>query len=287
MKSSITLPTISQIEFSKRLKKNQLENTKLIKCIENYLAKKRGFVFKMPQKNSPVILLLSGGLDSIAVWFLLLKIYQLNVYPLFYFRKKRLINLLDPNFRAILYYSKLFKSKYKKNFHPVYSAKFLIPQRKITRQTLIAARSNPKFLLDHLDPTEEISLESTNLMTVMVSVAFDYAQLLSAQHNLNINTVFSAVTASDGIAIKSQTLTSSRAAMLSVCSSLNNYQLQYTSPLIEPTLKHHINKKELFTWATKNHLDLSKTWSCYQASFFSCQKCPGCLSRNHWTNLDK
>jgi len=59
-----------------------LENLEAIQTIENFFIKKRGYIFKMPSPKKPVILLLSGGLDSIISWALLMEIYQLVVHPL-------------------------------------------------------------------------------------------------------------------------------------------------------------------------------------------------------------
>ena len=65
------------------LKKRDLEEPDLIKLIEKYLKAKRGIVITLPKPNTPVILLLSGGLDSTVVWAYLMDVFKLQVYPVF------------------------------------------------------------------------------------------------------------------------------------------------------------------------------------------------------------
>src|SRR5690606_1306906 len=105
----------SQQKIASLLAEREFEDVELINDIERIFLKKRGYVFKMPKPGTPVILLLSGGLDSIAIWFLLLKKYRLNVYPLTLSRKPW--NFLNGQQRSLDYYSKIFKKQFPKLFH--------------------------------------------------------------------------------------------------------------------------------------------------------------------------
>ena len=68
--------------FSPIFSKNNFEDVTVMRKLNSIFIKKRGYDFKMPAPGTPVLLLVSGGLDSIMLWFNLLNTYKLKVYPI-------------------------------------------------------------------------------------------------------------------------------------------------------------------------------------------------------------
>jgi tRNA(Ile)-lysidine synthase TilS/MesJ len=71
------------------LKERKYEDVTTIRSLESLLLKKRGYIFRMPKPGKSVILLLSGGLDSITCWGMLMEEFKLNVYPISFDRGER------------------------------------------------------------------------------------------------------------------------------------------------------------------------------------------------------
>jgi hypothetical protein len=282
------LPTYSKTKINQILKNRDLEDIDTITYIEKFLISKRGYVFKIPLPNTPVILLYSGGLDSTIIWMYLMKVYNLIVYPLVLIRKESLFPYFSLQAKSIRYYSKLLKTQYPKLYQPPFIAKYYTPQPKIKQLILKHSLNSPTFLLNQYNPdTNIIGYESWGQTTTFSSVALDYLRLLQIQHNQEVNTVFSASTSSDGLGIQHQTLTAHRLAMLNLCVSAQQYQLQFCSPAIEPQINTFIGKSELVEWAKKNNLDLKRTDSCDRNRYFHCGQCTGCYGRIYWQQLAK
>ena len=55
-------------EFKKFIKSRELEDWDAIENIEKFFLKKRGYIFKVPNPGTPVVLLVSGGIDSTVAW---------------------------------------------------------------------------------------------------------------------------------------------------------------------------------------------------------------------------
>ena len=48
---------------------HSFEDLNLLKKLNKIILSKKGFVFKMPKKNSSAVLAISGGLDSVMLWY--------------------------------------------------------------------------------------------------------------------------------------------------------------------------------------------------------------------------
>ncbi len=276
-------PTKSSSQVQKILKSRKLEDLVIIKYLDRFLVKKRGYVFKMPPPKTPVILLYSGGLDSTIIWYMLIKAYRLNVYPLTLLRAPFSFKPFSLQTRSIRYYSKLFKSQFPRHHHPPYTVKFITPQPTIAKQTAKALLRHPKLLLDHYNPdTHQANIESLGQMSTFGLVALDYLKLLQIKHNLKVDTIFSASTSSDGLGIRHQTLTSHRLVMFNLCGSTSNFKLQFTSPAIEPGIGQFAAKSDLINYSKQEKLNLQHTFSCDRNQYLHCGYCSGCLSRQYW-----
>ena len=72
----------SESEILKIVKDNQKNFEANKKIIEQILIKERGYLVKI-NKNDSVVLLVSGGLDSIITMAYIVEKFEVNVYPLF------------------------------------------------------------------------------------------------------------------------------------------------------------------------------------------------------------
>lgn len=273
-------PIFSKQKIDALLAEREFEDVELIKNIENIFLKKRGYVFKMPKPGTPVILLLSGGIDSIIIWFLLLKKYHLNVYPLTLSRKHW--NIFNGQYRSLAFYSK----KMKHLFPDVYHHPFVVRNASahFHLHSLISKLKNsntlsPSFVLEKIRDNNKISMEIPGIMTQYAFGALHYSDYLLAKKGLHISDFFVAVMPRDGLAIRSQTLTSIRVTLLDVCIAAQDFSLQFTSLPIEKELGMFHEKGAFISWMDKNNLDLSHTYTCTESPLLHCGKCNVCKER--------
>ncbi|AKM81041.1 MAG: hypothetical protein UT13_C0001G0077 [Candidatus Pacebacteria bacterium GW2011_GWF2_38_9] len=268
---------ISRQEFDYLIKKRKLEDPKKIKAFEKILKDERGYVFKMPKRGSNVILMASGGLDSMVVWGILMKEYGLNVYPITFDRgeKKR-----NREFAAFKYFDKFYQKKFPKNYR-----KFLdldVGQDQISIKIEDGVKDlREETLLNNFRDDLMFFNPSLGVFTILPLFARSYAMYLNAIKGLKINTIFCAVTANDGELIAHQTLTSLRSIMCNMCVSIKDYSWQFLSICLEPEINSFIKKSDLVKWGEDNSLPLEKSWSCYHAKKYQCggDNCIACEAR--------
>lgn len=265
-------------EFNKILKKRKLEDLDLIKTIESSLMKKRGYIFKMPKKGDDVVLMASGGLDSMTIWGLLMKEFGLNVYPITFHRGEKRRSREE---EAFDYFSKFYKKKYPKQYRsPI---KIKTGFEKVTLPIETAPKQiDSRKLLKYLSNTEGVLDLNTSLgvFVILPFYAKSYAEKLNLTKNLNINTIFSAITADDGELVPTQTITSLRSIMFTLCAANKEHKWQFTSPMMEKEAGLFLTKSDIIQYADKNNIPLEKTWSCYHAGKYQCgEDCATCHTR--------
>jgi len=271
------LPTKSRSAIRKELKKRKYENLELVETIEKYLKKKRGYVFKMPKKGSPVILLLSGGLDSVSAWKILLREYEYTVYPIFFHRGTKRYR---QELASVNYFYGLFRREEGLRCRKPFEISTTIPPKEFERYSK-PENLHPVHILDALDPGRNVSrfFNIGVLPYVFPFFAAAYARNLYYSENIFIPHIFSAVGAGDGLVVPSQTFTALRSTMLDMCVATAQYYWEFTSLLIEPEIGHYIEKGELLSAAAKLGVPLEKTWSCYKPGRIHCGECQACLYR--------
>ncbi len=273
------LPKKSEKEIIKILKKRKFEDLQAIQAIEKFFIKKRGYIFKMPPKKNPVILLFSGGLDSTITWALLMEIYQLVVYPLVRISPES-GNELKRTKKVVRDLSPFLKKKYPKLFRePFYFQKgFSVSE--IKKEYTKNLKKNKKELLKFITSEDHFMTEIPDFMTNFISPALQYKNLLRIEKKEDINTIFFGLISSDGEAAKAQTLTSLKSIMFNACNTTQNYKLQISSLAIEKELGYFLSAKEFIRAANKINLPLEYTWSCLKkGSQHHCGKCFGCGNR--------
>jgi len=282
--TNLKIPTISKDKFWQRLKKRPYENIKLIKLVENYLIKSRGYVFKMPPPNTPVILLSSGGLDSTVIWELLLSKYHLIIYPLFLTRNK---TISQQALKAVDYFDTYFQKKYPTLSQPLmkFSTHLLPPE--IEKTIINPNLLHPEQLFNTIQHKFSGPYKKSPFPSLQVFYGLLYAQYLFGRYRTSIKTIFNGVTAKDGLRIPGQTLTSLRLELLNLITTDAQSDWQFASPVFENKLNHWLTKTDLIKIANQLHLPLKKTWSCYLNNQFHCGQCESCEARQIGFKLAK
>jgi 7-cyano-7-deazaguanine synthase in queuosine biosynthesis len=285
MKQQFILKKINSKQFAANLKKRPFENLENIKVVEDFFRKSRGYVFKMPKPNTPVVLLVSGGLDSTVTWGILLEKYHLKIYPLFIIRDAQKSVQEE---KAVEFFTKYFSQKYPGQVYPL--MKFttsLSPKEIINELKDLKKYYHPERMLEMLDLNILTSQVSTNhpqgfLPTLHLFYCLAYINYLYDHYFEKITTIFTGVMAGDGTVLASQSFTSLRNSLLMACSVNNNYQIQYCSLAMEKELGFWFEKKDFIKICWQMGIPLEKTWSCYNYKGHSLQcgdACLACVSR--------
>lgn len=263
----MTKPNKTSIERS--LNQQDTENLETLKAVEKVLLLKRGFVFKMPPKNSPVVLQLSGGIDSVTTVSLLIEKYKLHIYPLFIDRGQSRVKQEEG---SVDFFNQYYLKKYPKYYHPVFKIKTKVPPLEI-RSVIISKAS------------EKISRKSEQrwgipmYASLLTEYSAQYAYFLQHTKKLKIRTIFCAAVPSDSEQMAHHSLTGMRSIMLNMCCQTNDYSWQFSSPWVETELLQYIGKEDLIKWADQKNIPIEKTWSCYFKGKTHCGRCVGCYSR--------
>lgn len=273
------LHQITSRQFIAKLKTRNLENISVIKQIERSLLEQRKYIFRMPKRGSSVVLLLSGGLDSVTSWGILMKEFGLHVYPLSFNRGEKRAPREET---SINYFSKFYQRRYPSLFHqPIRlslgTQNITIPIEKATEK-LHEAVILHHFTGDEKLASVNISLGSFLLLPIYAKL---YAEYLQHTQNSCIRTIFCSVTTRDGLGVPHQTFTSLRAIMYYLCTSSRDYTWQFSSVAFEKENGLYYDKNDLVRWATDHNIPIEKTWSCYHAKRYQCggTDCITCVAR--------
>lgn len=209
----------------------------------------------MPTPNSPVINLMTGGIDSPLMACVLMETYHLKLYPLFL--RWGQYNLENEE-EALDYFTELYLKNYPKLFNRPKKVKASIPINEfLTKTKDIVVLRNLTFAIH----------------------AVHYADYLEETQGIKIRTIFSSSVASDGRAVPDSTLIAIRATNLSICLNESDFSWQYTSLALEKTLGFYFYKDFLIKFARQHGVPVEKTWSCYQGGKIHCGECLPCQGR--------
>lgn len=260
------------------LKRENFEDENVLKQLNQIFLNKRGYDFRMPKKNDPVVTQISGGLDSITIWNMLLGKYKLHVYPVHFFNPKSFFKGEED---SIKYYSEIFKKLYPKNFHEVNIIN-APSTNKINRLT--SDDVNPKIILNNLLYNENINQYQLllnygdNPLYERFFNVYTYAQKLRATVAKNLNTIFSNFVVEDSTISRNSTLTVLRSINLSLCLILGDFSWQFSAAL-EKNAGFYLTKEKLIKYAKQKGINLSKSWSCMHRGANQCGECACCIIR--------
>lgn len=261
-------PQLSQKSIRKILQHKPLENLNLIDTIENHLRSQRGYVFDMPAPHSSVVLLLSGGLDTVVMWDILMRIYQLHVYPVFLRRGQIRAPIEEA---SVDFFSKHYALQYPKLFHSPKKLTTLIPPMEIRWDI---TKFGTYLINDDLE-CRGIPMYSS----LLVNYAVQYAYYLEIKNAIKARTIFCGFMKIDGNNIRYETLTALRMNTMNIIHLTGDTRWQFTSLAIEKELGYFFNKETLIGYADTYHIPIEYAFSCIKFSYFHCGKCIYCQGR--------
>ena len=189
--------------------------------ITRFLMEDRGYVFEEP-RGEIVILLLSGGLDSVALIDLVINAWDVRVIPLFFNRNQK--NLVHEKASVEFFYD-FYRERYPSNMLELVELEIEIP-----------SRTNKKFL----DRTRQHYFGLPMRNATMWNNAVAQAVYLSGKYGEQIRTILvgsvvedSGLPESDHLSILSQTLHTM------ICTGI--MYMQFGAPLIDDTIKENLS----------------------------------------------
>ncbi len=275
------MKTISRSQFLSHLKSRALEDISVIHTIEKSLQKKRGHIFRRPKTGAPVILLLSGGIDSITSWGVLLQEYGYHVYPISFDRGEKRVSKEKA---SIEHYATLYQKRFPRLFHAPMRVqlgveRLTIPIQQFTHDV------HPEILLDayarkNPEGSLNVSMGSYLLLPVYAKL---YAEYLLYTQNIRVRSIFCGVIVEDGLIIPHQTFTALRSVMYYLCTATGDFDWQFSSVFFEKETGMYWAKSDVVQWAHSHRIPLAYAWSCYHSGRYQCggTDCITCRARRN------
>lgn len=279
---------LSKFNFTRLLRERSVENIDLISTIEKFLYKSRGFVVQKPKQKEPVILLLSGGLDSIVAWEVLMSWYDSVVYPVFISRGKN--QRVRKEWSSVYYFASYFQRKYPDNYRSPFRMRVnTLPKDYESYFTTIALSAEE--ILANFDSQRSYIKDGSNVLIKRVNnidpylTAFYgvmYAQYLENKFQIKIRNLFVGVNASDGKEGSSQSFTALRSTLLSMCAATANYDWSFSSVFFEKELGLALDKTDVVALGAELGLPMERTWTCFNHGLWQCgDACATCEDRRN------
>jgi 7-cyano-7-deazaguanine synthase in queuosine biosynthesis len=259
----------SQKEIWQIINNRKLENPEIIRLVENILRKNSQGIF-LNKIEGKVVLLISGGMDSVIVWAYLLK-EKVHVYPVFFNRGQRRAAIEKS---SVQYFERLYKKKYLKYWHPVKYINAFNPPKEIRFPITISSNE----IVNAKKGQKRGIPVYTNML---FSVAVQYAYYLEITTGVKVRTVIGAFMASDGWGIGDETLTAMRSINMTVCALTHDYSWRTIALPIEKDLGYFFDKEDFIKWAIIEKIPLEKTRSCIMWGKSHCGKCISCVARQN------
>jgi len=276
MKTNILKKNEKQLD--KEIRKRKLEDPDLLKSLSNILKKKRGHVFKMPAPNTPVIVFMSGGIDTITIIAILMEEFGLQVYPVYF-------DLGFPQSKydkkSVFFFTDYYLKKYPKLFHSPMEISLTFPAKQMAKHIL--PNSGNIFIDKSINHRRGVPFSPA----IFAYNAVHYAISLREGKSIEVNTIFGGILPSNIDWYSYESLTTHRSINLDICVSLNDYSWQYTSLPIEKELGFNLQKQDLISWGHKYGLPLEKTRTCNVKREHQCGVCDICIVRKKAFKLAK
>lgn len=237
-------------------------------------------MYQLFKPGQSVILLLSGGMDSIGLWLYLIEKYQLHVYPIHIYSS----TLSTPQYRSIKHYEFQFQNKYSTYFHPVYFYHIEKPLFTFSFLKRSHQKSIPMdILINNLSydfsSKKYIPLVSDWPLRVsrMSSIGVEYALRIMSEGIKDIHTILFGIMPED-LQLADSRLPYLKLLSQSINTALQSRRWKVIAP-IDKDNKFEVSKKKLVTFAHKKRIYLSNTWSCNFSLSIHCGACFNCLTR--------
>lgn len=229
-----------------------------LKLIDENLSKLRGYVSKLP-KNKKVVVVFSGGLDSVSIVARCIKEYNLEVFPISIIRGQANYEYEQ---KAVKFYDKLFSKRFPDSYNKCFEIQLDTPSKSYKHMLTEKLKSN------------HVGYPARNTMIFLAGA--EYAYSLRSK-NINISTIFGASVVSDTLFHSS--LTWARVTNLAICQFLNDYNWQLLSLAVEKELGNSYDKDILIRYCNKIGIPLENTRTCTEKSKTQCGICICCYDR--------
>ncbi|MBU0666027.1 MAG: 7-cyano-7-deazaguanine synthase [Nanoarchaeota archaeon] len=247
-------------EIRRRVNSAQKNYQANIQKINNILMAERGFISRTP-KDEDVVMLCSGGLDSIVMVDKVISEWNSRVHLLFFKRGARAEKHEE---EAFDYFELFYKRKYSEKMGAVKKFDYQIPPKSFKN-------SFPK------EWAQTIGHPLRN--STMQNLAVNYAAALNGKYDLNIKTILSGSVAEDGTEPELGLL-SLRTQTLNTCVQMGDWEWQITSPMTDPELvTKPIYKTDLIIYAMNNFIPLDRTRTCFSSDEKADGTCFACKKR--------
>jgi len=270
---------ITVSEFNKLLITHPNENVELINLISSFLKEKRGYVINLKRADD-VILLCSGGMDSIVTFLMLLQNYNFRIHPVFI---KTLQKRNKYELKAFLWYYNYFKKSHGNRIAEYFTVTYpsSVPEIATKFKKNLSQTLHPQVLRNRFSEKDRvIHIKRSFLYPAFLTFPGALsATFFDLSRNTKIRTIICSILPSDGEYNASQSLTSLRSTMLSLCSYTNDYSWQILSMCIENELGLWLDKQDLVRISKKNNLPLENTYSCLKGTPLNCGYCLACSVR--------
>lgn len=263
--------------------RDTFEEKKILNNLNILFKKQRGYEFKMPKPGEPVILILSGGLDSTMLWFHLLHTYKLRVFPIYFTSPLTNKNNIPGEYTSISFFYSFFKKRYPHQVEPI---KYMPTDLSFS----LTSHRNMKILLNNWRVLAENAQYDKNTKSGSIYLidyptryarfllsAYEYGLSLQAQR-MDTTTVFFGVVPNDAAIGREPTLTILRSLNLYLCLLLGDWNWQVTGPVDEKNQFYYPKEKSIQI-ARKHHIPLHRTWSCVRPFLIHCGICNACRYR--------
>jgi len=237
--------------------------SKNLLAFDDLLQEQRGYISKYPG-NKKAVMVISGGLDSIATAAFLLEEKGMELFPLHIHRGQT--NSVAEQ-KSVNFFTDFFQKKYGSDrFHDPMFISTNIPPK--------------EFKADLLPYTKKAGHPMRDPLIHLLGV--EYAVAASQTSKTNIKDVYCAIVPEDYF--PHSTLAGLRANTINACINMGDWQWQITSPNIDPHLTNgHFGKKEEIIWAMNHGIPIGRTISCNEASGrtndLACGTCSSCGRR--------
>ncbi len=269
------------------IKLRNFEDNYTLSRLEKIFFAKRGWLSRIPKQNSSVILLLSGGIDTVSLWALLMERYRLHVYPIFV--QNTSIKKENSELKSVKYFSELYKKKYPTFFHKVfiknYSFSFSFSEFKGKKNISVDLPTMFHNLLNLPDQNTGIPsiIDSPSRLGIYSYCALEYAYILRLTSNVYVNSIFFGIVPEDGLSIRESTQSVLKSINLSLCLILGDFNWQIMAP-IDKKAKFYYEKKDLVRYTVSKNIPIDHSWSCRAYNKYHCGVCFSCITRKNVFN---
>jgi len=241
-------------------------------------------IFKLPNKDSSVILLVSGGLDSILLWAYLILKYKLHVYPLYIasnLQSKQSIAQLE----SLFFYSDIYNKKYPKYHHDPYIVQhnWLFSFSNFKKRDKYSTHDLPLLVnnISHDDYYNSYALGVSGTPSrwfVYSYYGYEYALKLRYLSHITVNDIIFGVLAEDQEFLSESSLATLKSINLSLCLTLQDFKWRVYGAN-DKSIDFYLSKKDLLLFARSASINAKYTRSCGNNTSIHCGECPSCYAR--------